>query len=95
MMIDFTADWCPVCKRLEHETFSDPLVTEASKRFICVRIDCTDTNDPEIRKLWSRYNVVGLPTVAFMDSHGNLKPEQSITEFVKPDTFLKQMRLIE
>ncbi len=95
MMIDFTADWCPVCKRLEHETFSDPSVIEASKRFICVRIDCTDTNDPEIRKLWSKYNVVGLPTIAFLDSHGNLKPEQSVTEFVKSEIFLKQMRQSE
>jgi len=95
MIIDFTADWCPVCKRLEHETFSDPLTIEASKRFLCVRIDCTDTNDPEIRKLWKKYNIVGLPTIAFLDSHGNLKPEQSVTEFVKSEIFLKKMSQIQ
>jgi len=95
MIIDFTADWCPVCKRLEHETFSDPLTIEASKRFFCVRIDCTDTNDPEIRKLWKKYNIVGLPTIAFLDSHGNLKPEQSVTEFVKSEIFLKKMSQIQ
>lgn len=92
VMMDFSADWCAACKKLERETFSRPSVIKASEQFICVKIDCTDTADPRIKKLQTKYSVKGLPTILFMNAEGHILPDKTITEFVKPDILLKRMQ---
>ncbi len=91
MMIDFTADWCAACAKLKSETFRHSDVINASKKFVCLKVDCTDTTDPRIKALQGRYHVVGLPTIIFVNSLGHPLPDQSITEFVGPRVFLKHM----
>ncbi|MBI2560650.1 MAG: protein-disulfide reductase DsbD, partial [Planctomycetes bacterium] len=50
-MIDFWAEWCSVCKQMDKNTYSDPEVIKESKRFINIKVDCTDSNDPPVRQL--------------------------------------------
>ena len=95
MMLDFRADWCSACRKLENETFVDPSAIEESLRFTCVKIDCTDSDDEAAKEVQNKYGVVGLPTIAFVDSQGQFQKERSITGFVKPDALLKAMRATE
>ncbi len=92
VLIDFTAEWCAACKKLERETFIAPEVIKMSENFVCIRIDCTDAAEPEVRQLQKKYGVKGLPTLVFADFHGRVLPKQSVTEFVKPEKLLELMR---
>ena len=94
VMIDFGADWCSACKKLEHETFTHQDIIAESARFVNLKIDCTDAQAPQVKQLQKKYHVVGLPTLFFIDSDGKPLADQSITQFVPPETLLKRMRSI-
>lgn len=70
LMIDFWAEWCVACKELDHITFSDPTVAKLIvDRFVPLKIDGTKANGP-VKEIWSRYKVVGLPTIIFLAPDG-------------------------
>ena len=95
VMIDFRADWCSACLMLEGETLVDPRVIAEAKRFVCAKIDCTDTKDSSLGQVQNKYGVVGLPTLVFIDSQGRFLRDKSITEFVKPDALVARMRQVK
>ncbi len=92
VMIDFRADWCGACLKLERETFPNPAVVQAARRLVAVKIDCTDPDDPEVKRLQARYGVVGLPTIVFLTPDGTLLPERTITEYVSPAELARRLR---
>ncbi len=91
VMVDFRADWCSACRRMEKETFPDPAVVRASRAFVNLKIDGTDPTDPQVRRLQKKYGVVGLPTILFLDAGGRVIPDHRITEFVPPRILLERM----
>lgn len=94
VMIDFWAEWCSVCKKLEKKTLSDTDVVEESKRFVSIKIDCTDVDDKNIKKLWKKYGIVGLPTIIFIDKSGKVVQNSTINGFIGPPEFKKIMKEI-
>ncbi len=91
VMIDFWAEWCSVCKKLEKKTLYDPIVINASKNFVNIKIDCTDVDDSKIKSLWKKYGIVGLPTIIFVDKDGAVLNDKTVNGFVKPSEFKKIM----
>lgn len=69
LVVDFVATWCLACKELETKTY--PGVSRALDRFVLLRIDATDEEEPNVRLLLERYKVLGLPTVLLLDERGN------------------------
>lgn len=69
VVIDFYADWCAACKELDEKTWSDPEVRREAERFVTIKLDLTDRNEPNKMKQ-AQYGVPGLPTVIFLDSSG-------------------------
>jgi thiol:disulfide interchange protein len=65
VMIDFYADWCGWCKRLDSDTYAHESVVSKAKDFIALKIDA----DVE-RELSTRYRIAGLPTILFIDHTG-------------------------
>lgn len=94
VMIDFSADWCAACKKLDRETFIHPEVVKGAKEFVCIKIDSTDADKPAIKGLHKKYNVIGLPTIIFLNSSGKILPEFTITEFINPADFIQKMRQV-
>nr|PZN25259.1 MAG: disulfide bond formation protein DsbD [Pseudomonadota bacterium] len=92
LLIDFTAAWCGACKQLDRETFAAPSVQPEISRFVAVKVDATNDEDPKVEATLERYGVVGLPTVLIFDSEG--REAIRYTDFVPPGQFLEAIRRI-
>ena len=95
LMIDFTAEWCAACKELSKHTFADPRVMEKARaaKFVAVKVDATNDEDPQVDAVKGKYKVVGLPTVVIYDSSG--KERKRFNQFVGPEPFLQALEGIE
>jgi thiol:disulfide interchange protein DsbD len=80
VVIDFWATWCKVCQVLDKKVWVDPAVIAESQRFQSVKIDCTDM-DAEMEAIWAEFQVGGLPTIAFIDSRGEILHGKTVTGF--------------
>ncbi len=80
VVIDFWATWCKVCQVLDKKVWVDPAVIAESARFQAVKIDCTEM-DPEMEAIWAEFQVGGLPTIAFIDSRGEILHGKTVTGF--------------
>jgi thiol:disulfide interchange protein DsbD len=94
MMIDFYADWCPACIELDKYTYSDKDVIENLDGFVTVKIDATK-NSPQIKQLFSKYGIVGLPAVIFIDQQGNVLEDFTLTGFEKPKVFINRVNQLK
>lgn len=93
MLVDFTAAWCGACKELDKVTFSAPEVGAEMGRFVKVKVDATNDDDPRVGATLARFRVVGLPTVLVFDSNGN--ETIRYTDFVAPAEFLKGISRVD
>ena len=84
VILDFYADWCTICKELDHKTFSDPKVREALARFVALKIDIDA--EPALAK---RLNVIDPPYIAFFDSDGAERKSLHFYGFKKADDLLQ------
>jgi thiol:disulfide interchange protein DsbD len=70
LLVDFTATWCVACKEMDKETFADQRVRQEAARFVALRVDVTDDEDPRVKATTSEHAVSGLPTVILFGSDG-------------------------
>lgn len=89
IVIDFSAEWCAPCKRMEKTTFADAKVKELLQRCILVRIDVD-----QYVELTQRLGVVGLPDLRLVTPDGKLF--QKLRGYQFPDTFAADLaRLLQ
>ncbi len=86
LMVDFSAEWCGWCKKLDEDTWTNKDVILLAQKFVCVKIDCdTDRQTP------ARYGARSLPTILFINPEakvihqviGYRNPEDMIVEMNK------------
>ena len=90
LLVDFGAAWCGACKELDKQTFSHPSVGEEASRFIALKIDATNDEDPLVASTIKQLNVIGLPTVIVFDSQG--REVKRFTDFVPANVMLDALR---
>jgi thiol:disulfide interchange protein DsbD len=93
MLVDFGAAWCAACKELDKVTFSSPLVAPEMARFVNVKVDATNADDPNVEAALASFKVRGLPTVVLFDSQG--KEAARYNDFIPPERFLPAIRAIQ
>ncbi len=74
IMIEFMAEWCPPCKRMEKETFTNEKVIKRSSEFIFVKIDVDKHQDiaKEYKRNAKKYGGIGIPNIIFIDNDKNV-----------------------
>ncbi len=87
LLVDFTASWCVACKEMEKVTFAAPEVASVAGRFVAVKVDASDDEDPAVQSAMESVGVRGLPTVIVFDSAG--REAVRYTDFVPPDRFVE------
>jgi thiol:disulfide interchange protein DsbD len=68
-MLDFYADWCVDCKKMEATTFQDATVAAALIGTRLIQVDITDYTE-EQRALLKHFGLFGPPTLLFFDASG-------------------------
>jgi len=94
VIIDFFADWCGACVELDDKTFSQTEFIEESKKFVLLKVDATETF-PGLDELQKRYDVFGLPTIAFINAKGELQKDLSLAGFEEIKPFMERMKKAE
>ncbi len=73
VLVDYYAEWCLDCKRMDRTTFKDPsVIAMLEESFESIKVDVSDPNDEFSRAIRKRYQVFGPPAMLFFDSRGNL-----------------------
>jgi thiol:disulfide interchange protein DsbD len=102
VMIEFYADWCNWCRRLETDTFAAPAVRRQLAQIVALRLNA----EQEGSHLAERLGVDSYPTIVFLDPSGNemdrilgyLPPEKFLSRVARirsGDTFLACLRQLE
>jgi thiol:disulfide interchange protein len=95
VVLVFTADWCPFCRMLERETFTDGEVARLAKDFAVFRVDMTSsTPPPETVEIAKKYGAEGLPTVAFLNARGEWVKDLTLVGYEPPREFAKRLRAL-
>lgn len=67
ILVDFTADWCTICKEIDRSVMRDPAISARLDRLTIIRADLT-VYGSEGQALMDRFGVVGPPTLLFIDA---------------------------
>ncbi len=78
VLVDFYADWCVECKRLERNTFADPAIQQKLAGFALLRADLTAA-DAADTALLQHFELQGPPAVLLFNENGvELRPHRLI-----------------
>jgi thiol:disulfide interchange protein DsbD len=87
LFIEFSAGWCPDCREMETQTWSDAHVAEAMKAFVPVQIDFDSQAD-----LVKQFEVKSIPTLLIVDPRSGNIMQQSRANVLLPDRFLAWLK---
>ncbi len=94
VVIDFFAEWCPICHELDREVFSQPQIQAKLAQVTALRMDVTDQDDPQVQQILQEYEIEGVPTIIFLDSRGHEIKDFRIIGFVIPREFSRALALV-
>ena len=95
VLLDYYADWCVDCLRMEKATFQDSKVANILRaKFVLVQVDVTDPRDEATKAIKTRYGVFGPPAMLFFDAQGNELKSLRRYGFMGPNVFLDHIEPI-
>jgi thiol:disulfide interchange protein DsbD len=94
-MLDFYADWCVECVRMERNTFGEPEIQALFRQIQPLQADVTD-NDEADQALMAEYGIIGPPAILFFDRHGNELRGFRLVGYFAPEEFAQHLtRVLE
>jgi thiol:disulfide interchange protein DsbD len=92
-MLDFYADWCVECKRMERNTFPDPGVQPLLDRFQLLQTDVT-ANDDTDQRLMKAFGIIGPPAILFFNRNGVEMKAWRLVGYFDPDEFSSHLQQV-
>ena len=86
VMLDFYADWCVECLRMERNTFTEPEIQALFGQIQPLQADVTE-NDAIDKALMSEYDIIGPPAILFFDRHGKELRNFRLVGYFEADEF--------
>ena len=93
VMLDFYADWCVECKRMERNTFPDPGVQSLLAGMQLLQADVT-AHDATDQALMKAFGIIGPPAILFFDRNGNELPPYRLVGYFDPEAFSAHLRRV-
>ncbi|MFT6087699.1 MAG: thiol:disulfide interchange protein [Glaciecola sp.] len=92
VLADMSAIWCPACRKLDQQVFSDEQVkTQIKKDFVYARIEF---ESPQGERFMQNYQVTGFPTLLVLNAQGEKLVQLPIN--YEPSPFLATLeRVVE
>ncbi|HEB98238.1 MAG TPA: DUF255 domain-containing protein, partial [Thiotrichales bacterium] len=91
VMLDFYADWCTDCHRLEKYTFADPKVAAILKDAVLLQADVT-ANDEADKALLKHFRIPGPPSIMFFGPDGKERRAYRLVGYMDPEKFADHAR---
>jgi thiol:disulfide interchange protein DsbD len=94
-MLDFYADWCVECVRMERNTFGEPEIQTLLGKIQPLQADVTENDDTD-QALMEQYDVIGPPAILFFDRNGRELPGFRLVGYFEPEEFAAHLvRVLE
>ena len=95
VMLDFYADWCTDCIRMEKTTFVEKNVkAKFDRSFVLLQVDLTDPNDPDTKAIKKRFGVYGPPAMLFFRNGLDEVRDERLYGYRTADEFLQILNRI-
>ncbi|MDX2417937.1 MAG: protein-disulfide reductase DsbD [Xanthomonadales bacterium] len=92
-MLDFYADWCIECVRMERNTFGEPEIQSLFSDIQPLQADVTE-NDQTDQALMEKYGVIGPPAILFFDRQSNEMRGHRLVGYFEADEFAEHLQSV-
>jgi len=92
-MLDFYADWCVECVRMERNTFGEPEVQNLFGQIQPLQADVTP-NDETDQALMAEYGIIGPPAILFFDRNGKELRGFRLVGYSEPEKFAEHLKRV-
>ena len=92
-MLDFYADWCVECIRMEKNTFTDTGVQEQLGRLQLLQADVT-ANDDTDQELMKKFGIIGPPAILFFNRQGGEMRAYRLVGYFTPEEFMSHLQQV-
>ena len=93
VLIDFYADWCVDCVRMQRTTFVDNKVQQALAGWLLIKVDVTDPKGPN-EQVKKHYGVFGPPAMLFIDTKGIEQKSARRYGYMRAGEFLQHIATV-
>lgn len=87
-LLDFTAEWCTSCQRIEKTVFNDPRVVKELTEFNLVRVDMTQMSSKQ-KPLLQKLKIYGPPVMVIFNPQGHEIPEKRVVGDINTEEMLR------
>ncbi|VAW42358.1 Cytochrome c-type biogenesis protein DsbD, protein-disulfide reductase [hydrothermal vent metagenome] len=94
VLLDFYADWCIECTRMEESTYAQASVQKELENFLVLKADVT-AQDAVDKELMRKFKIIGPPATLFFGTDNQLIKHSSFFGFKGPDEFIEHLRQIK
>ena len=92
-MMDFYADWCVECIRMERNTFPEERVQALLGQFKLLQADVTP-NDEIDQALMSEFGIIGPPAILFFNQQGEEMRPYRLVGYFTPGEFSTHLQAV-